>query len=249
MPSLRATESATAWESPVIIATRSPLGAARPTASADSGRISSPTASAPRAARLRRRPGPSGPRSAHPRHRGREVAGGLDAQLGEQARPADRRRPRPPLARAPAAGQRSNPDRAAGAIPRAARRTPRWPGPARAPSPPRPRPRAAAARPRRCRRPSPRRRAPARPSSACRSCRRSPRPARVPASSAIRSLHQQPVPRAERRRDRDRPAGSPGPSACGQAITSTVTVRTTAPSGSPRSHQTTRVTAPAASAT
>ena len=39
------------------------------------------------------------------------------------------------------------------------------------------------------------------------------------------------------------------PRACGQAITRTVTVRTSAPSGSPSNHQPTRVIAPAASAT
>ena len=39
------------------------------------------------------------------------------------------------------------------------------------------------------------------------------------------------------------------PRACGQAMTRTVTVRTSAPSGSPSNHQPTKVIAPAASAT
>ncbi len=50
MPMRRATESATACASPVIMATRRPMPCSRLTASADSGRISSSSARAPRTA-------------------------------------------------------------------------------------------------------------------------------------------------------------------------------------------------------
>ena len=68
MPMRRATESATDWASPVIIATRSPIAWSRCTASVDSGRISSSTRrprarpSAPRSGTILTLRGPARPR-------------------------------------------------------------------------------------------------------------------------------------------------------------------------------------------
>ena len=67
-------------------------------------------------------------------------------------------------------------------------------------------------------------------------------------SSARRSLTRIPA-LAETAVDRAITNGMASPSAWGQAMTRTVTVRSTAPPTSPRAHHTTKVTAPAVTAT
>ena len=247
MPSRRATESATAWLSPVIIATRMPiawrrvdrLGRLGPDLVLDRERADD-------ARRRRRRAGRSGPRAPSVGRRRGSRARGRGPRAGAARRP---RRSRPStVARAPRPASASKSVAVAGCDARAARAARRSPGPAGAPSRPRPTRRAGAARPRRRRRPR-------RPRATGSPLVRVPVLSKMTDVELARPLERDPVldeqavPRAERgARSRSRAgwrgrarAGrrSRGPSPCGRGR----------PRGRPRSHQNTRVTAPAASAT